>query len=76
MRVNGIIYISDFSGKFTEPQIVNEHIYSTSVEYLELNQESGVEYIEDGIRDVVVGASELSDSEGRRIYDLPPGVMV
>lgn len=65
---NGTTYISDFSGKFTEPQMVNEYIYSTSVEYLELNWEPGVEYIEDGIRYVVVGASELSDSEELLIY--------
>lgn len=65
---NGTMYISDFTGKFTEPQQVNEYIYSTSIEYIKLEKEEGQEYIEDGIRYVVVGASELSDSEEILIY--------
>ena len=40
---NGTVYISNFTGKFTEPQVVNEYTYSMAVEYIELEMEAGQE---------------------------------
>ena len=65
---NGTMYISEFEGKFTEPTQMNEYIYSMELESFELLKEKGQEYIEEGIRYVVLGASELSDAEELIIY--------
>lgn len=77
---NGTVYISNFSGKFTEPQVVNEYTYSMTVESIELEMEAGQEYYEDGKRYVVLGFSELTDSCELLVYlpgamrsDLPEG---
>ena len=77
---NGTVYISNFTGKFTEPQVVNEYTYSMTVESIELEMEAGQEYYEDGKRYVVLGFSELTDSCELLVYlpgamrsDLPEG---
>ena len=77
---NGTVYISNFTGKFTEPQVVNEYTYSMTVESIELEMEAGQEYYEDGKRYVVLGFSELTDSCELMVYlpgamrsDLPEG---
>lgn len=79
---NGTMYISKFYGKFTEPEMINEYSYSMSVEFMELDQEEGTEYIEDGIRYIVLGEEELATGEKLVIYlpdtayeDLPEDFM-
>lgn len=70
---NGTVYISNYTGKFTEPQVVNEYTYSMAVEYIELEMEAGQEYYEDGIRYVTCPASEFADSGELLVY--LPGAM-
>lgn len=65
---NGTVYISNYSGKFTEPQMVNEYTYSMTVESIELEMEAGQEYYEDGKRYVTCGASELEDAGELFVY--------
>ena len=65
---NGTVYITNFTGKFTEPQVVNEYTYSMEVEYIELEMEPGQEYYEDGTRYVTCGVSELSDAGELLVY--------
>lgn len=70
---NGTVYISNYTGKFTEPQMVNEYTYSMTVEYIELEREAGQEYYENGTRYVTCGASELADAGELLVY--LPGAM-
>lgn len=79
---NGTVYISNYTGKFTEPQPVNEYTYSMTVEYIELEMEAGQEYYEDGTRYVSCDASELTDAGELLVYfpgammdDLPEGFL-
>lgn len=79
---NGTVYISNYTGKFTEPQPVNEYTYSMTVEYIELEMEAGQEYYEDGTRYVTCDASELTDAGELLVYlpgamrnDLPEGFL-
>ena len=65
---NGTVYISNYSGKFTEPQAINEYTYSMTVEYIEQEMEAGQEYYEDGKRYVTCGASELADAGELLVY--------
>lgn len=65
---NGTMYISKFHGKFTTPQKVDEYTYSMQVEYMELDWQKGKEYIEDGIRYIVLGESELETGEQLLVY--------
>lgn len=60
---NGTVYVRKFHGKFTEPEMINEYSYSMSVEFMELVQEEGTGYIEDGVRYVVLGELELAAGE-------------
>lgn len=46
---NGTCYYCEFSGKFTEPEKVDEDTYSTEIEAIELSKEAGTEEIIDGI---------------------------
>lgn len=70
---NGTVYISNYTGKFSEPRLVNEYTYSVTVEYIELEMEAGQEYYEDGTRYVTCGASELTDAGELLVY--LPGAM-
>lgn len=65
---NGTMYISKFHGKFTAPQKVDEYTYSMQVEYMELDLQEGKEYLEDGIRYIVLGESELETGEQLLVY--------
>lgn len=65
---NGTVYISKFHGKFTEPEMINEYSYSMSVEFMELDAEEGTEYIEDGVRYIVLGEEELATGEELTVY--------
>ncbi|HHW30125.1 MAG TPA: hypothetical protein GXX20_00375 [Clostridiaceae bacterium] len=47
---HGVVYLSTFEGKFTEPEIVNDYTYSVFIEYLNLEKEIESEEIIDGIK--------------------------
>jgi hypothetical protein len=59
---NGTVHISNFSGKFSTPQRVSEHVYVMRLEELKLNgtvgdvnYECGRRYITDDVEDFNVG---------------------
>lgn len=64
---NGTCYISDFKGKFTAPQKKSDYVYSTTIEYINVDRE-GEEYIEDGIKYIVSGPYGLEDAGEILIY--------
>lgn len=46
---NGTVYISNFSGQFSQPEKVNEYTYSMKLEKLNYDNAVGSEIIEDGV---------------------------
>lgn len=64
---NGTQYICKFEGKFTVPVQVSEYVYSTTVEYMNIDRE-GEEYIEEGIRYIVSSPYGLDNAGEILIY--------
>lgn len=64
---NGTQYICCFEGKFTAPQQISEYVYSTTIEYMNVERE-GEEYIEDGIRYIVSGPYGLENAGEIMLY--------
>ena len=78
---NGTIYISNFEGKFAEPEQVTDYAYSTTIEYINVERE-GEEYIEEGIRYIVCEPYGLDNAQEIMIYlygtprsELPEGFL-
>lgn len=78
---NGTQYISRFNGKFTEPVQISEYVYSTSIEFIEIERE-GEEYIEDRIKYIVCEPYGLDNADEILIYlygipfsELPEGFL-
>lgn len=71
---NGTVYICNFSGKFTEPQQVDEYSYSMKLESLELEHDPGYEYYEDGTRYICSEPYGLDNADEFIIY--APGAPV
>lgn len=46
---NGTVYMCAFSGKFSQPELVNDYTYSVRIEEMKLEYEVGTEEIEDDI---------------------------
>lgn len=74
----GTVYTSEFNGKFAEPEKINNYTYSTKLELLELNDEPGGEYYENGTKYIYSDAYGLNDADefliylpGIRLDDLP-----
>lgn len=64
---NGTVYYCNFSGKFTEPERLDEYSYSVKLEELTYDP-PGVESIEDGVRYVTTGPYGLENVGELRIY--------
>lgn len=64
----GTMYLSNFTGKFTKPQKVNEYTYSMKIESIELYKEPDTEEIKDGIRYIYSEPYGLNDADEILIY--------
>lgn len=47
---NGTMYVSDFSGKFTDLEAVNNYTYIAQIEYIQCEEAPGTTEISDGMR--------------------------
>lgn len=65
---DGTVYYCNFSGKFTQPEKVDDYTYSMRIENLECEQEEGMAEIEDGVRYIGSYAYGLDDAEELLIY--------
>lgn len=63
----GSVYYCNFTGKFTQPERLDEFVYSVKLEELTYDP-PGVESIEDGILYVTTGPYGLENAEEVRIY--------
>lgn len=77
---NGVCYLSDFTGKLTEPEKVNDYTYSVRIERIELAEEPDTEEIKDGIKYIYSEPYGLDDAEellfylpGAPVQELPEG---
>lgn len=64
---NGEVYYCNFSGKFTQPEKLDEFVYSVKLEDLTYDPPE-VESIEDGVRYVTAKPYGLENAEELRIY--------
>lgn len=74
----GVCYLSNFTGKFTEPVKINDYTYSVKLQDMELKEEPDTEEIIDGIRYIYSAPHGLEDAKevlfylpGAPIQDLP-----
>lgn len=65
---DGTVYYCNFSGKFTQPEKVDDYTYSMRIENLECEQEEGEVEIMDGVRYIGSYAYGLDDAEELLIY--------
>jgi hypothetical protein len=65
---NGTVYISNFNGKFSQPQKVDAHSYSMNLEYIEVEKEPGVIYYENDIRYICSEPYGFDNADEFRIY--------
>lgn len=69
---NGTVYYCNFSGKFSDPEPVNEYTYKVTLESFNTADQAGLEYIEDGIKYI---ASEPYGFDGpNEYYIYLPGI--
>lgn len=69
---NGTVYYCNFSGKFSEPEPVNEYTYKVTLESFNVADQAGLEYIENGIKYI---ASEPYGFDGpNEYYIYLPGI--
>lgn len=64
----GTVSICNFEGKFSEPQKVDEFIYSTKLESYKIADTLGREYYEDEIRYIVTESAGMYDADEFYIY--------
>ncbi|MBQ8305970.1 MAG: DUF1311 domain-containing protein [Blautia sp.] len=65
---NGTIYVSQFSGRFTEPEPVNEYTCRFRIESMELSEEPDTSDIADGVRYVYSEPYGLDNAEDFYLY--------
>lgn len=65
---NGIVYLCDFEGEFSEPVQIDQYTYSMKLESIELEKTPGEEYIENGVKYICTEPSGLSGAEELLIY--------
>lgn len=77
---NGVMYLSNFTGKFMQPEKVNDYTYSFQIESLKLEQEPNTEEIKEGIRYIYSEPYGLDKAErillylpGAPLEELPEG---
>ena len=64
----GSVYLSEFTGRFSQPEEVNGHTFSLNIEELQYAQEPGTQEIRDGIRYCYSTAHGLADAEQLLLY--------
>lgn len=64
----GVMYLCEFSGKFTEPEKVDDYTYSMKIESIKTDQAPDTEEIKDGIRYIYSGPYGLEEAEEILIY--------
>lgn len=79
---NGVMYLSNFTGKFTNPEKVNDDTYSFRIEEVKLEQEPKTEEVIEGVRYIYSEPYGLDEAENLFIYlpgapieELPEGFM-
>lgn len=65
---NGSIYICEFNGKFTNIKKLNEYSYSMELEYIDTEEESGKEWIENEIRYIASDPYGLEEGKDFVLY--------
>lgn len=77
---NGVVYLCNFIGKFSQPQKVNDYTYSMKIEHIENKKAAGTEEIIDGTRYCYSEPYGLESAEeiyiylpGSPIKELPEG---
>ena len=64
----GSVYVSDFTGRFSQPEQVNGHTFSLTIEELRYEREPGTQEIREGIRYCYSTAHGLADAEQLLMY--------
>ena len=79
---NGTMYLSNFTGRFTEVKKISDYVYEAKVEDLTYAAESGTTEIIDGVRYVYSEGYGISGTDkvsiylpGAKISELPSGYM-
>jgi hypothetical protein len=65
---NGTVYQAEFSGTFSEPQMIDEYTYSMNMESLTLKNAVGEEEIIDGVKYVYSDPYGLDNAEVFEVY--------
>lgn len=65
---NGVLYLCDFSGTFTEPVAVNQYTYQFRIESIQYHREPGEEEIVDGVKYVYSEPYGLDQAEEIYLY--------
>lgn len=80
---NGTVFICNFSGKFSNPEQIDEYTYSMKLEWLETDGNLGDTYIEDGTMYINSEPYGFDDADefiiyapGIQISDLPEGFVL
>lgn len=64
----GVVYICDFEGKFATPHKVDNCIYSTKLDYLDVNGTTGADYIVDNVKYIYSDPYGFDDADEFLIY--------
>ena len=64
----GTVYLCDFTGKFSVPEKIDDYRYSTKLEYLDVETETGTEYYENGFRYILSDPYGFDDADEFIIY--------
>lgn len=65
---NGTVYLCDFSGKFSQPERIDDYTYSMYLEYLETEHPAGEEFYENGMKHVYSDPYGFDNAEEFYIY--------
>lgn len=65
---NGTEYFCNFSGKFSVVEAVDEYTYHLHLDSIKLENEEGLEWIENGVRYITTGPYGMEDSTDFMLY--------
>ena len=68
---NGTVYFSNFSGAFTEPEMLNDYTAAFQIDYIQLEKAPGEEEIVDGVR--YVSSEPYGLENAKELYMYLPG---
>ena len=60
---NGTVYISEFSGEFSDIKKINDYTYTMTLKNVSIDKKEGEQWIEDGIRYVVSAPNGVDGNE-------------